>query len=70
MIGSMRRTAWKLLDFGGRSLARFAELEGFDRSMALAGQAFATLLPLLIVCGTVSQGSTDEVATGSSRRRC
>jgi membrane protein len=63
MIGSMRRSAWKLLDFGRHSLARFAELEGIDRSMALAGQAFATLLPLLIVCGTVSQGSTDEVAS-------
>jgi membrane protein len=63
MIGSMHGLARKLLDFGGRSLARFAELEGFDRSMALAGQAFATLLPLLIVCATVSQGSTDELAS-------
>jgi membrane protein len=51
-----------LLDIGRRSLARFVELEGFDRTMALAGQAFATLLPLMIVCGTVSQGSGEEVA--------
>jgi membrane protein len=51
-----------LLDIGRRSFERFVELEAFDRSMALAGQAFATLLPLLIVCGTVSRGQTDELA--------
>jgi membrane protein len=51
-----------LLDIGRRSLVRFVELEGFDRSMALAGQAFATLLPLMIVFGAVAQGSSDEVA--------
>jgi membrane protein len=51
-----------LLDIARRSLARFVELEGFDRSMALAGQAFAALLPLLIVFGTVAQGSSEEVA--------
>jgi membrane protein len=51
-----------LLDIGRRSLARFVELEGFDRSMALAGQAFAALLPLLIVFGTVAQGNSEEVA--------
>ena len=51
-----------LLDIGRRSLQRFVELEGFDRSMALAGQAFATLLPLMIVFGTVAQGSSEEVA--------
>jgi membrane protein len=49
-------------DIGRRSLARFVELEGFDRAMALAGQAFAALLPLLIVFGTVAQGSSEEVA--------
>lgn len=47
---------WRVLDIGRRSLARFVELEGFDRSMALAGQAFAALLPLLIVLGTASPG--------------
>jgi membrane protein len=51
-----------LFAIGRRSLARFVELEGFDRSMALAGQAFAALLPLLIVFGTVAQGSSEEVA--------
>jgi membrane protein len=42
-----------LLDTGRRSLARFVELEGVDRS---------ALLPLLIVFGTVAQGSSEEVA--------
>jgi membrane protein len=51
-----------MLDIGRRSLRRFVELEGFDRSMALAGQAFATLLPLMIVFGTVAQGSSEELA--------
>jgi membrane protein len=51
-----------LLDIGRRSLGRFVELEGFDRSMALAGQAFAALLPLMIVFGTIAQGSSDELA--------
>jgi membrane protein len=62
MMGGVERPAPTLVHFGRRSLARFVELEGFDRSMALAGQAFAALLPLLIVCGTVAHGSTDEVA--------
>jgi membrane protein len=43
-----------LAGIGRRSLARFVELEAFDRAMALAGQAFAALLPLLIVLGTVT----------------
>jgi membrane protein len=57
-----------LVDIGRRSLARFVELEGFDRSMALAGQAFAALLPLMIVFGTVAQGSSEEVADDLIKR--
>lgn len=51
-----------VLDIGRRSLARFVELEGFDRAMALAGQAFAALLPLLIVIGSVSPADDDSLA--------
>jgi membrane protein len=51
-----------LLDVGRRSFARFVELEGFDRAMALAGQAFAALLPLLIVIGSVSPAEDDGLA--------
>ena len=42
------------VDLGQRCAARLIELEVFDRSMALAGQAFAALLPLLIVIGAAS----------------
>jgi membrane protein len=52
----------RLIDIGRRSLGRFVELEGFDRSMALAGQAFAALLPLLIVIGAASPAGRDDLA--------
>jgi membrane protein len=51
-----------LTDIGRRSFERFVELEGFDRAMALAGQAFAALLPLLIVIGSVSPADDDGLA--------
>jgi membrane protein len=68
MMRPMEHSVRMVLDFGRRSLARFVELEGFDRSMALAGQAFAALLPLMIVFGTVAHGSTDEVADDLIKR--
>lgn len=58
----MRRLLNPLIDLGWRSLARFVELEGFDRAMALAGQAFAALLPLLIVVGAASPGDGKDLA--------
>jgi membrane protein len=64
----MMRAMRALVDFGRSVLARFVELEGVDRSMALAGQAFAALLPLMIVFGTVAQGSSDEVADDLIKR--
>jgi membrane protein len=51
-----------LVHIGERTLGRFVELEGFDRAMALAGQAFAALLPLLIVIGAVSPGGGRDLA--------
>jgi membrane protein len=45
-----------------RSLARFIALEGFDRAMALAGQAFAAMLPLLLVVSAVSPRGGDDLA--------
>lgn len=45
-----------------RSLERFVELQGMDRSMALAGQAFAALMPLLIVVGAASPAAGDDLA--------
>jgi membrane protein len=51
-----------LIDIGRRTLARFVELDGFDRAMALAGQAFAALLPLLIVIGSIAPAQDDGLA--------
>lgn len=47
---------------GRRTFTRFVELEGMDRAMALAGQAFAALLPLLIVVSAVSPASGEDLA--------
>ena len=44
-----------------RSLARFVELHGMDRSMALAGQAFAALMPLLIVLGAATPTGGEDI---------
>jgi membrane protein len=52
------------LDLGRRSFERFVELEGFDRAMALAGQMFAALMPLLIVVAAVSPGGGKDLADG------
>jgi membrane protein len=49
------------VEFGRRCVSRFLELEGFDRAMALAGQAFAALLPLLIVISALSPDDGRDV---------
>ena len=49
-------------------MVRFVELEGFDRAMALAGQAFAALLPLLIVISSISPSDSDDLSQSSSPR--
>jgi membrane protein len=38
-----------------RSLERFVAMDGFNRSMALAAQAFTTLIPLLIIVAAVAE---------------
>lgn len=67
MIASVPRQLLGIVEFGRRCLARFLELEGFDRAMALAGQAFAALLPLLIVIASVSPASGDDLSDTLSR---
>jgi membrane protein len=58
----MRRVPGTLVDVALRTLASFVRLEGFDRAMALAGQAFAALLPLLIVVAALSPGGSKDLA--------
>jgi membrane protein len=53
---------------GRRSLARFVELQGMDRSMALAGQAFAALMPLLIVVGAATPAGGEDLVESIIKR--
>jgi membrane protein len=64
----VRSAAGTVIDIGRRSLRRFVELEGVDRSMALAGQAFAALLPLLIVVGAAYPSGGRDLADSLIRR--
>jgi membrane protein len=61
--GARVRAMDTVIDVFRRSVHRFFLLEGFDRAMALAGQAFAALLPLLIVMGAVSPTSGEDAAS-------
>jgi membrane protein len=47
--GGLQRVVAAPLRFGRDWLASFIGLQGFDRAVALAGQAFTALIPLLIV---------------------
>ena len=58
----MRAAISTVITTSRRSLERFVELQGMDRSMALAGQAFAALMPLLIVVGAASPAAGDDLA--------
>lgn len=51
----------------GRCLGTFLDLQGIDRAMALAAQAFTALIPLLLLVSTLAAGS-DGVAAGLIRR--
>jgi len=64
----MRRLIALTTDLARRSFARFVELEGFDRAMALAGQTFAALLPLLLVVSAVAPAGGRDVADGLTKR--
>jgi membrane protein len=64
MLGRSSKPVSVLLDIGKRSLERFVELESFDRAMALAGQTFAALMPLMIVLGAVTPAGGKDLADG------
>ena len=64
----MKRAVATVTDLGWRTFARFVELEGFDRAMALAGQTFAALLPLLMVVSAVSPVGGRDLADGVTER--
>jgi membrane protein len=56
--------AWRILagplQLGRDWLVGFVQLQGFDRAVALAGQAFTALIPLLIVYSAVVSDATGK----------
>jgi len=61
-----RASAHRLVTAAASSLVRFVDLQGFDRAVALAGQAFTALIPLLIVYAALvspasGSGSADQL---------
>src|SRR3954471_8480369 len=61
MIDSVRAWIKSVIDFFGDWFERFLDVQGVDRAMALAAQAFSALIPLLIVNSAVvsRQGGED-----------
>jgi membrane protein len=58
LAGRTRRLVAAPLQFGRDCLVRFIALQGFDRAVALAAQAFTALVPLLIVYSAVASQRT------------
>ena len=58
--GRARRLVAAPLQFGRDWIVRFIELQGFDRAVALAGQAFTALVPLLIVYSAAASKATGQ----------
>lgn len=61
--GMLVSAARRVVDVVSRSIERFFALEGFDRAMALAGQAFAAFLPLLMVINAIAPAQGDDAAS-------
>ena len=49
----VRRRLSATIEFTRDCIERFFAVQGLDRAMALAAQAFTTLLPLLVVYGAL-----------------
>ena len=57
-----------LVELGRAWASRFIEVQGIDRAMALAAQAFSALIPLLIVITAIVPRPSAHDITLSSRR--
>jgi membrane protein len=51
-----RRVVRGQIDLVRRSIALFYDLDGIDRSMALAAQAFTALIPMVIIVAVITEG--------------
>jgi membrane protein len=58
--GFVQRLIAGPVQFGRDWLVRFVELQGFDRAVAIAGQAFTALIPLLIVYSALVSETTGQ----------
>jgi membrane protein len=55
-----RWSGWAAATLPGRCVRRFLRIEGTNRSLVLAGQAFTTLVPLLIIVASASGAASDS----------
>lgn len=55
--------------FPGRCIESFLELQGIDRAMAIAAQAFTALIPLLLLTSALTPGSDGNSAADALVRR-
>ena len=63
MVDRLRAMVEATVEFFRAWLERFIDVQGIDRAMALAAQAFSALIPLLIVnSALISRGSGNEFA--------
>ena len=60
---------WARSSFPGRVFARYTEISGYDRALALATQAFVALVPMVIVVvALVPEASRDTAVSGLTER--
>lgn len=55
--------------FAGRCVRRFITMQGFDRSLVLASQAFTALIPLLILASTLAPVGKESVISDSINKK-
>jgi membrane protein len=55
-LGTYARVLRGQIEIVRRSIALFVDMDGIDRSMALAAQAFTALIPLVIIIAVATQG--------------
>jgi membrane protein len=69
-VQDLRRFAVRLeTTFPGRSVRRFVALQGLDRAVVLASQAFTALIPLLILVTALAPADRSDVVAAAITRR-
>jgi membrane protein len=69
-VQELRRFATRLeTTFPGRSVRQFVALQGLDRAVVLASQAFTALIPLLILVTALAPADRSDVVAAAITRR-